>query len=114
MRSCYQLAHESIHLLSPTGSKAATVLEEGLATHFSAYYMREKMAAPKWHSSMKCYAEAQVMTEELLKIDPDAIKRLRVEQPTISAMSANLLLRFYPALIVYLAERLTKRFERYE
>ncbi|MBA3867566.1 MAG: hypothetical protein H0X30_00275 [Anaerolineae bacterium] len=114
MRSCYQLAHESIHLLSPTGGKAATVLEEGLATYFSAYYMREKMAAPDWHSNMKCYAEAQAMTEALLKIDPDAIKKLRVEQPTISAMSADLLLRFYPALGVDLAERLTTRFERYQ
>src|SRR3990167_6713780 len=29
----YELAHECIHLLSPTGKKNANVLEEGLATY---------------------------------------------------------------------------------
>src|SRR5437763_183874 len=31
----YQLAHETIHLLSPTGTANAPVLEEGLATAFA-------------------------------------------------------------------------------
>src|SRR5262245_12248896 len=29
--ACYQLAHEAIHLLAPTGKGGASVLEEGLA-----------------------------------------------------------------------------------
>src|ERR1043166_1645415 len=35
VRACYQMAHECIHLLSPTDKRDITVMEEGLATHFS-------------------------------------------------------------------------------
>jgi hypothetical protein len=37
-RACYQLAHECIHLLAPTGRQNANNLEEGLATLFSEDY----------------------------------------------------------------------------
>jgi hypothetical protein len=34
-RACYQMAHEVIHLLSPSGGNNANNFEEGLATYFS-------------------------------------------------------------------------------
>jgi hypothetical protein len=34
-RALFQLSHEVIHLLSPSGGKMAPALEEGPATHFS-------------------------------------------------------------------------------
>src|SRR5215211_2167579 len=42
-RACYQMAHESIHLLGPQGCSGATVLEEGLATWYAQYYMAERI-----------------------------------------------------------------------
>lgn len=44
-QAVFQLAHEVIHLLSPTGKTGTNVFEEGLATLFA-----DEMA-PKWGSS---------------------------------------------------------------
>ena len=44
----FQLAHESVHLLNPIVFGLATVLEEGLATHFSLQYIKQ------FHSNYIC------------------------------------------------------------
>lgn len=33
--ACYEMAHETIHLLAPTGGKNSNNLEEGVATYFA-------------------------------------------------------------------------------
>lgn len=110
-RAYYQLAHESIHLLSPTGGRNATVLEEGLATYFSSWYLDE-FFNQNWYSSMVSYTEACADVKKLLELDKDAIQKLREEEPVISKISSQLLLKYYPALGEEIAERLVQPFNR--
>ena len=42
-RACYQLAHESVHLLSPVLREESTYFEEGVACYFSVHYMTAKL-----------------------------------------------------------------------
>ena len=42
-RTCYQLAHETVHLLSPVRRETGTYLEEGVACHFAVHYMTTKL-----------------------------------------------------------------------
>lgn len=95
-QGCFQLAHECIHLLSPTGSKRANLLEEGLATLYSIVYLRQVLNIKRKFSSLPSYDLARSATEQLLAIDPNAIRTLRAEQPCISDISADLILKHYP------------------
>ena len=38
--ACYQMAHETVHLLAPTSRCHVTNLEEGVASYFAIYYMK--------------------------------------------------------------------------
>ena len=40
---CYQLAHETVHLLSPVDGRTITTLEEGVAVMFSQDYIRDNI-----------------------------------------------------------------------
>ena len=40
--ACYELAHETVHLLAPIRLGAGTNLEEGVACYFATYYMKER------------------------------------------------------------------------
>jgi hypothetical protein len=111
VRACYQLAHESIHLLSPTGGGNATVLEEGLATYFSRQYVHEQFDED-WRAAIASYNEACALVEQLLKLDEQAIKHLREEEAVISRISGELLLKHYPALGEEVAEKLGQPFDR--
>ena len=42
-RAYYQLAHETVHLLSPVRRETGTYLEEGVACHFAVHYMTTKL-----------------------------------------------------------------------
>jgi hypothetical protein len=75
-RACYQMAHEAIHLLSPTGGAHANTFEEGLAAHFSARYVQEHLNA-NWHAGASPYQAACQLIDQLHAIDPDAIRKLR-------------------------------------
>ncbi len=110
-RAYYKLAHECVHLLSPTGGRNANVLEEGLATYFSQQYMHDYFEV-NWPLGMESYKIACVLAEILLKLDPYAIKHLRREEPVISKISKELLLKYYPALGEEVASKLAQPFER--
>ena len=69
-RACYQLAHETVHLLSPVCRKKGTYLEEGVACYFSVHYMTNKLnqnesiwmntGDPKYQSALnliKCHLD---------------------------------------------------------
>jgi hypothetical protein len=77
----FQLTHEVIHCLSPDRSVKSTVLEEGLATYFSTVYSKN-------HGGLRTtdqrYLNASLLVEEILKIDIDIIKKIRIVQPKIS------------------------------
>lgn len=87
-RACYQMAHEAIHLLSPTGDSTTTVLDEGLATHFSASYVKKNFGVD-WRANLPSYQDAAELVAELLSHEPNAIKLIRTRQPTLARVSAT-------------------------
>lgn len=111
-RAMYQLAHECVHLLSPSGGRNATVLEEGLATHFQEMYVREVSGQAGWHSVMPSYKAARDTVERLLGLDREAVKRLRERQPFMPRIGADLILAMYPDIEEEEAFQLASRFER--
>lgn len=84
--ACYQLAHEAIHLLAPSGGRNANALEEGLATYFSLWYVNEYLGK-NVQCSLLSYMEAYEKVGELLSIDADAIKKLRSVEPYFCKMT---------------------------
>lgn len=85
--ACYQLAHECVHLLAPTGAAKAPVIEEGLATVFSEDYACRvfRLQGPTdWPS----YIEAATKVRQLLAIDSQAIKLLRAIEPSFVKMTS--------------------------
>ena len=107
----FQLAHECIHLLSPSGNRNATALEEGLATHFSITYMYETFQAC-WYPSMMSYKKACNAVEELLAVDSNAIKQLRQQQSKISSITEDEILAAYPSIKLETAQYLSQAFDR--
>ena len=87
-----ELAHEAIHVLSPSGfSLAPTILEEGLAEWFAQRYVSrvhqmvfERGANPKADAVMRAVST-------LLAKNQSVIKNLRTRQPVISRIDEKLL-----------------------
>ena len=84
----YQLAHEVVHTLAPHPGTRATVLEEGVATWFAAYYVRKAKGA-EIHSSTDSYRQAHAKVAQLLARDHQAILKLRAIEPSFSRMTAD-------------------------
>jgi hypothetical protein len=95
IKGCYQLAHECIHLLSPSGGCIANVLEEGLATYFAHQYV-EKEFDFVIQPTIQSYEIARQLVNKLLKIDADAINKIRQNQFTISKITAENILEVVP------------------
>jgi hypothetical protein len=91
-RACYQMAHECIHLLAPSGGSHAPVMEEGLATVYSEDYMKREFGS-SWFSDLPSYTRAASLVRELLSIDPNSILRLRAEVPSFTDMNAETFVR---------------------
>ena len=85
----YQLAHEAVHVLSPTTSWA-TVLEEGLATWFSNKYMK-RVHGVQFEAPNRWYDAALRAVSPLLAKNQSVIKELRVRQPLLSKIDETLL-----------------------
>ena len=85
-QACYQLAHETIHLLAPTGGKNANNLEEGVACYFAAYYLKTKLNAPNWRPNLPSYKRVLKRVAPILDADLDCVRRLRNYQPSFSRM----------------------------
>jgi hypothetical protein len=110
----FQLSHEVVHLISPTGKRDANNLEEGLATYFSIYYMNYVFEDPKgfWHQEVpyEDYRKAYEVTKKLLDLDRDAIKKLRKNQKIISKISKEQIMALYPDFPEEDAEFLARNF----
>ena len=108
----WQLAHETIHLLSPTPGHRVNVLEEGMACCFQDEYMRgyTDYAVPKQH--LPSFVEAEALVRGLLDLDDYVIKKARQVQPIISCISADTLSAACPAFPEEGARALTERFLR--
>jgi hypothetical protein len=95
VQACYQLSHECIHLLAPSGNQNANNLEEGLATHFSQQYITEKFQR-EYEIRIQEYVDARNAVVQLLAIDSTAILRLRQLVPSFLAMSSDDILKVVP------------------
>jgi hypothetical protein len=108
----FQLAHEVIHLLAPTGTKGlAPVLEEGLATLFSCEIsLRYDLDALPLHPR---YLGASSLVQQLLGPYPDAVMRMRERQPNFHRLTAELIQSVVPGSDPHLASDLCKPFSSY-
>lgn len=106
------IAHECIHLLTPRISAVAkvTILEEGLATYFSAKFVNDK-----YNYFIQCnkeYTDAKNAISELLEFDKDIIKKIRLRQPEIrlSSITSGEILKENPLISINIINKLIKEF----
>jgi hypothetical protein len=96
-QALYQLAHETIHCLSPTGKSNANILEEGLATFFSEWYMNQN-GFGFWAPTRPEYVNALILVKQLILIDEEIIKKVRVNKPVISEITSDDFLQINPTI----------------
>lgn len=89
-RAVYQLAHECVHTLSTVIGVKAPVLEEGLATAFSEDILEQWFGDTdkKAYTDDVRYRDAAANVRTLLQLEPDAIRRLREQEPAFKRMTA--------------------------
>ena len=104
-QALYQLSHETVHCLSPKPGSMVNVLEEGLATYFSEWYMQNS-GFGNWFSTNKKYTAASDLVKDLLSTDCDVIKKIRKIQPVISDISSDDFLWINPELDEKLIQKL--------
>ena len=106
----YEVAHEAIHLLSPVEFGNSTYLEEGIATYFSKQYLFHNTGFNMPIAGEK-YQIAYNLTSKLLEIDESIIKELRKVQPSISAITKEMLLHFNQSIPTDLDDKLPTNFQ---
>ena len=111
VQAIYQLAHEVIHLLSPSGASTANNLEEGLATWFSEDYCR-RATGQTIRAEVPSYQKASDLVRQVLEQHPDCIRKMRESEPCISRLSASLIRVHCPSLSEEQAAFLATRFVR--
>ncbi len=82
-RACYQLAHECIHLLSPTGQQHAINLEEGLATLYGEEYATQWFNTPR-NCGTANYERAKSAAARALSRNPAFIREIRRHKPSFN------------------------------
>jgi len=112
VRACYQLAHEAVHLLSPTGSSTMNILEEGLAVFNARDCIKTNYDMDWPQSGFESYDSACAYVEALLKKDPSAIKKMRRKEPVISKISSELIRATVPDIDKEIAVELSRIFIR--
>jgi hypothetical protein len=83
----FQLAHETVHLLDPVVGGTQNVLEEGLATFYQLRYIHR--LDPNYFTGDAKYDAACMFALRLMAESPNAIKTLRAQGQTISALTAQ-------------------------
>ena len=111
-QACYQLAHETIHLLAPTGGKNANNFEEGVACYFAACYMKIRLGKPNWQSTLPSYKRALELITPHLDTDIDCVRRLRDQQPSFSKMNEEQISTAFPNLTSENVNFLISKFDR--
>lgn len=112
VRACYQLAHETVHLLSPTGRNDGTNFEEGVACYFAAYYMKTQFGQPFWQPTLSSYIRALGLVAPRLDADIQCIRRLRNKQPSFSQISREDIVVEFPVLSSADVDFLLSKFAR--
>ena len=106
----YQLSHEAVHLLTPSGGAHSLVLEEGLATLFAWRYVKKVTGVDFRKRSSKKYYEAGVLVEKLLKSNPDFIIKARALTTELSNIDADIVRHLSPGTNLADIQRLTEKF----
>ncbi|ELY4184344.1 hypothetical protein SMY66_004003 [Cronobacter sakazakii] len=85
----YQLSHECVHLLAPSGGNHAPVMEEGLAKLYSMEIIMRLCNHPRGqdYGYSPAYSAAASSVLELLNRDNEAIRKLRAVQPAFYKMT---------------------------
>lgn len=78
-QAIFQLAHEVVHLLSPTGGSNAPVIEEGLSALFQE--RANELYGLNLRIVSRPYIKATELTNLLLRGQPDIIRQLRNIEP---------------------------------
>ena len=110
--ACYQMAHETVHLLAPTGCRNANNLEEGVACFFANYYMKKTFNAPRRCTGMPSYEQALALVEPHLDEDIHCIRRLRKNQPSFRKMSKDAVSKDFQNLTPQDVDFLLETFDR--
>ncbi|MGV6809976.1 MAG: hypothetical protein ACWA5U_08880 [bacterium] len=102
-QALFQLAHETIHLLSPVGGGHPTnVLEEGLAVYFSLFFVQQEGIDIKTdYISGANYRQAYELVKALYGAYPQTdniIRQIRKEKGRLSGLSVADLQHYFPNL----------------
>lgn len=91
-RACFQLAHEVIHLLAPSGTSGAVVFEEGLAAVFSD----DMSAKHGWgfYTAPGKYSEAASLVRRVMAAAPSFVVNMRKTKPSFGDWIPDDLLAF--------------------
>lgn len=112
IQAMYQLAHEVIHLLNPSGGSTASVLEEGVATWFSKTVSVGIDPSYGGHPNMHSYQRALELVE-LLMANPQPLRDWRMRTGRgLSKIDTEELRELYPHLSLEKAVALTASFDR--
>ncbi len=106
--ACFELAHETVHVLAPHNPGIANALEEGVACAFADDMAMEN----NWnrHTADPKYTPALEAVRELLAYDTDAISKLRHHVPAFFDMTPDFIRSHIHACPKALANRLCERF----
>jgi hypothetical protein len=108
----FQLAHEVIHLLSPTGGGGTTVLEEGLAHLFSMEMSTAQ--GTQYNSTIPTYDQAADLLRPLLNSDPEFIRKIRQFEPCLAHVKPEHLRATIPDGDEAVFNALCERFQDFE
>jgi hypothetical protein len=111
-RAIYQLAHEVVHLISPSGRSNAPNLEEGFASIF-AHGMAERYANFRCPIA-KEYRAAHEDVSALLAINRLAIREIRHFEPRLWMVTREIVARAVPGVDTQLAARLCRNWNATE
>lgn len=110
-QAIFQLAHEVMHLLSPTGGANAPVIEEGLSALFQE--RANEIYDLNLRIISKPYIEATKLTNQLLRGQPQIIKQLRAIEPAFHKWTPRFLVA-EGNISLKLAQQLCEAFIEFE
>jgi hypothetical protein len=115
-QALFQLAHETVHVLSPVDVGTTTALEEGLATYFSltAPHFADPTYAQRGEATLtgkfQAYRDALNDVRALLSVDRKVIGRIRRANRLFASITAKRLREAAPHCSAEVAGRLTRTF----
>ena len=111
-QACYQMAHETVHLLAPSGGQNANNFEEGVACYFAAYYTKEKFNEPCCSPTIPSYQCALALVTPRLDEDIDCVRRIRKNQSSFCDMTKEDISAEFPNLGSEDVDFLISKFDR--